>query len=162
MKKNHVFLILACIASIGFMSFKSIISTNEVIYEVPSVVLDDFHKNMCEIGLHDRFEMQFSDMFEKVEKVDAHFSEQKGFYYVVYGVSADNKSVVDYFKTSEYEVNAGIYNYIEMNERTLALTGSQKCREDFTNLPNWCSPYNSGFICGYVPNPIYPNQCVYY
>ena len=165
MKRNQFFFIGICIASIGFMSFTSLSSAEEttpIKYEVSEIVLNEFHSSMCEISLIERFEVQFSDMFERVEKVDAHFNEERGFYYAVYGISPEGESVVDFFKTSEHEVSQGIYNYIEMNERTLALTGSRKCREDFTNFPNWCSPYNDGYICGYVPNPTYPNQCVYY
>ena len=101
MKRNYLLISIACVASIGFMSFRSLSSADKLNiaeYAVSEIVASEFYRSTCEIGLHERFEKQFSDMFSKVEKVDAHFSEQNGFYYVVYGVSQKGERVVDFSK----------------------------------------------------------------
>jgi len=65
------------------------------------------------------------------------------------GSNEEGSLVVDYFKTTDEEVQSETYDYIQMTATT-SWPRRRKCRESFTFPPNgsWCNPYNSGYICG--------------
>ncbi len=114
---------------------------------------------MCNVELFSRFEIQFADI-DQVTSIDAYEVPGVGYYYAVTAINPEGEQFVENFKTTKEEVQLGIYDYIELNERTTGIAYNQRCYEDFNNLPNWCETYNSGWVCGFKPYPW--GGCVYY
>ena len=100
--------------------------------------------------------IQLNDKFAEVSDIDAHQAESGDYYYTVYGSNDTGELVVDYFKTTEAEVQTETYNYIEMTARTMAWPPRRKCREA-TSFPfpggTFCHPDNPGYICGIQVSP---------
>lgn len=98
-----------------------------------------------------RFETQFQELFKDVYKVDAHFNESNKYYYVVYGIDQNDQEVAELFKTSEYEVQQGIYDYIAMPKAGFRGAGFCKEFSNITELQNngWCARQNTGPNCAY-------------
>ncbi len=157
MKNVKTFTLALAVLGIAFVGFKPIKAEVELSY--PEATGSEFVTTVCDESLFDRFEVQFAGI-EEVSNVEAYQLDGFGYYYAVTAKDASGVEFVEYFKTTEEEVNQGIYDYIELNERTRGISFSQTCREDFTNLPNWCETYNSGPVCGYKPYPW--GGCIYY
>ena len=157
MKNVRLFAMALAIVGFALVSFKPVERAVEVSY--PEATGSTFISTVCSESLFERFEVQFAAI-EEVTNIEAYQLDGFGYYYAVSAKDKKGVEFVEYFKTTENEVNQGIYDYIQLNERTTGITSAQQCREDFSKLPNWCTPYNVGPICGYQPYPW--SGCVYY
>ena len=127
-----------------------LVSFNAVSTTFPERAGAVYISTICDEDLFTRFEVQFATL-EEVSQVEAYQLEGFGYFYAVTATDAEGVEFVDYFKTTADEVKLGIYDYIELNERTTAMENGKTCREDFTQFPEWCSPNHSGIVCGYQP-----------
>ncbi len=155
MKNVRIYTVIVAVICVTLVGFKPV----EMELSYPEATGPEFLSIVCDEDLFDRFEVQFAGI-DEVSNIEAYQLDGFGYYYAVTAKDAEGAEFVEYFKTTEEEINLGIYDYIELNERTTGISFSQTCREDFTNFPNWCETYNSGPICGYKPYPWY--GCIYY
>ena len=129
--------------------------------EIPEFYAQDFQYVLENEALAERFETQFAHFVGEVDQIAVHYNDFAGYYYTVYGHSKRGEALVDFFKTTEEEVQAERYNYIEMTERTMA-AGRKVCREATVFPPpsgNFCDANNNGYICGFE---VWPNVCFLY
>jgi len=147
------------IFALAFLFFAGSAFVSDKKATIPNDYAEHYLYSVTSADLEARFEAQFYDIFTDVSHIDIHQNQSGDYYYTVYGKDATGKSIVDYFKTSQHEVETETYNYIEMNERTL---GAKKCREAIvwpTPSGYFCHPTNPGYICGIE---VWPNVCFLY
>ena len=150
------FLSLSALAII-FLVGTAFISKDKA--HVPEYIQKDYVHSVFNAELEARFETQFSELIPNVSHIDVHQNQSGDYYYVVYGNNAAGDLLVDYFKTTEQEVQTESYNYIEMNARTL---GRKVCREATSWPPPsgyFCHANNNGYICGIE---VWPGVCFLY
>lgn len=146
MRNFKMYTLAIAMITLVIVGFKPV--EEEVELSFPEATGSAFISVVCDASLFERFEVQFAGI-EEVSGIEAYQLDGFGYYYAVSAKNEEGMAFVEYFKTTEEEVNQGIYDYIELNERTTGISFSQTCREDFTNFPNWCETYNSGPVCGF-------------
>jgi hypothetical protein len=139
-----------CFLSVLFLATTAFGPANHVERALaPDFILSEFVSSVDNAELEARFEKQFPEIVAEVSHIDVHQNTHGDYYYTVYGSNEEGSLVVDYFKTTDEEVQTETYDYIQMTATT-SWPRRRKCRESFTFPPNgsWCNPYNSGYICG--------------
>ena len=105
------------LALIAFTSvvFFSAFTTRDTKDDLLNFIKKDYVSSTNSDELKSVMEHNFTDLFEKVLKIDVHENQNNLYYYAVYG-SKDNKDVVELFKISKENIDNESFPLMKKSE----------------------------------------------
>ncbi|WP_162623221.1 hypothetical protein [Confluentibacter sediminis] len=113
-------IMFACVSVLFFSAFKSMDSkgtnpTDPVLDFIKSEYISSSHSEKLKTVMKE----DFSDLFDEVYQIDIHLNKQNVYYYAVYGLK-DNKKTIELFKTSKENVEKEFFPSFKINQTNVS------------------------------------------
>jgi hypothetical protein len=160
MKKAVLIFSVAIVALLAVYSFSTIDKYPDYVSEDGVTMFKSHYiKTIDNNELNMQLEQNFLPLFDKVTSVDAQFSPESGYYYVVFG-EKNNAKTIQSLKIEKEDVDNETYSYIdftniEVNDQTLY------CRDRIAPAcPSGCIYYTQDDWCLKICGPYVNHVCI--